>query len=78
MIGSLGCGQNKDPQDRDESHAAPTPGASRSKSCSDLSIAADLKRLLQAAPSQNGDAGGLNHGKAMWALSWTATGSSAR
>lgn len=27
---------------------------------------ADLKRLLQAAPAQNGDAGGLNHGKAMW------------
>jgi uncharacterized protein GlcG (DUF336 family) len=28
--------------------------------------AADLKKLLQDAPAQNGDAGGLNHGKAMW------------
>jgi uncharacterized protein GlcG (DUF336 family) len=25
-----------------------------------------LKKLLQQAPAQNGDAGGLNHGKAMW------------
>jgi uncharacterized protein GlcG (DUF336 family) len=29
--------------------------------------AATLKTLLQNAPAQNGDAGGLNHGKAMWA-----------
>jgi uncharacterized protein GlcG (DUF336 family) len=28
--------------------------------------AADLKKLLQQAPAQNGDAGGLNHGMAMW------------
>ena len=51
---------------RDESHPAPSPSPPRSKGCSDVPTAADLKRLLQAAPAQNGDAGGLNHGKAMW------------
>ena len=43
-----------------------SPSPPRSKGCSDAPSATDLKRLLQAAPAQNGDAGGLNHGKAMW------------
>jgi uncharacterized protein GlcG (DUF336 family) len=38
----------------------------RSRGCDDLPSASTLKQLLQNAPSQNGDAGGLNHGKAMW------------
>lgn len=54
------------PVTRDESHPDPTPGQARSKGCDDLPNAAQLKKLLQDAPSQNGDAGGLNHGKAMW------------
>ena len=66
LIGSLACDRTKDPQVRDASHAPPSASPPRSRGCSDLPAAADLKRLLQAAPSQNGDAGGLNHGKAMW------------
>ena len=43
-----------------------SPSPPRSRGCADVPKAAELKKLLQAAPSQNGDAGGLNHGKAMW------------
>ena len=43
-----------------------SPSPPRSRGCEDVPKAADLKQLLQQAPSQNGDAGGLNHGKAMW------------
>src|SRR5215210_4660362 len=47
--------------------AAPAGAAqARSRGCEDLPAAATLKQLLQNAPAQNGDAGGLNHGKAMW------------
>lgn len=51
---------------RDESHPAETASPPRSKGCDDVPKADALKKLLQDAPSQNGDAGGLNHGKAMW------------
>jgi uncharacterized protein GlcG (DUF336 family) len=66
LISSWACDRNKDPQVRDASHPAPSPSPPRSNGCSDVPTAADLKRWLQAAPAQNGDAGGLNHGKAMW------------
>ena len=66
LISSLACDRTTEPQVRDESHPAPSPSPPRSKGCGDVPTAADLKRLLQAAPAQNGDAGGLNHGKAMW------------
>jgi uncharacterized protein GlcG (DUF336 family) len=39
----------------------------RSRGCEDVLSADALKTHLQGAPSQNGDAGGLNHGLAMWA-----------
>jgi uncharacterized protein GlcG (DUF336 family) len=54
------------PQTRDESHPAASASPPRSKGCADVPDAAALKTLLQQAPSQNGDAGGLNHGKSMW------------
>ena len=65
-ISSVACDQRAEPQVRRESNQKPTPSPPRSKGCSDVPSAADLKRLLQAAPAQNGDAGGLNHGKSMW------------
>ena len=66
MFSLAACSQDRAPQVRDASHPAPSPSPPRSKGCEDVPSAADLKRLLQAAPAQNGDAGGLNHGKAMW------------
>jgi len=51
---------------RDESHPPDSASPARSKGCSDVPDAAALKKLLQDAPAQNGDAGGLNHGKSMW------------
>jgi len=54
------------PATRDESNPPQSGTPARSKGCDDVPKAADLKKLLQEAPSQNGDAGGLNHGKAMW------------
>ena len=39
----------------------------RSRGCEDVPSPASLKTYLQGAASQNGDAGGLNHGLAMWA-----------
>jgi uncharacterized protein GlcG (DUF336 family) len=51
---------------RDESRPAASATPPRSRGCEDVPKAADLKKLLQDAPAQNGDAGGLNHGKAMW------------
>jgi uncharacterized protein GlcG (DUF336 family) len=59
-----GC--DKGPVLRDESHAGDVPTPPRSQGCRDLPEAAALQRLLKDAPAQNGDAGGLNHGKAMW------------
>jgi uncharacterized protein GlcG (DUF336 family) len=47
---------------RNEPSATPP----RSAGCKDLPDGATLLKLLQDAPAQNGDAGGLNHGKAMW------------
>jgi hypothetical protein len=64
LISSLASNGTKEPQVRDESHPAPSASPPRSNACSDVPAAADLKRLLQAAPAQ-GDAGGLNHGKAI-------------
>jgi len=61
-----GCSQDRTPDTRDASHPPASPSPPRSNGCADVPAAADLKRLLQAAPAQNGDAGGLNHGKAMW------------
>ena len=57
---------NDGPKTRDESQPADTASPPRSNGCKDVPDAAVLKKFLQAAPSQNGDAGGLNHGKAMW------------
>jgi uncharacterized protein GlcG (DUF336 family) len=57
---------NQGPKVSDESHPAGTASPPRSNGCKDVPDAAALKKLLQDAPSQNGDAGGLNHGKAMW------------
>jgi uncharacterized protein GlcG (DUF336 family) len=59
-----GCGQGT--ATRDESHPAASSSPARSKGCADVPGADDLKKLLQAAPAQNGDAGGLGHGKFMW------------
>jgi len=66
MLSLAACTQGQPPQVRDASQPAPSASPPRSKGCDDVPSAADLKRLLQAAPAQNGDAGGLNHGKAMW------------
>jgi len=66
LISSLACDRNQDPRARDASHPAPSPSPPRSKGCGDVPTAADLQQLLKSAPAQNGDAGGLNHGKAMW------------
>ena len=63
-ISLLAC--DRGPATRDESRPAPSSSPARSRGCDDVPKAADLKKLLQDAPSQNGDAGGLNHGKAMW------------
>jgi uncharacterized protein GlcG (DUF336 family) len=57
---------DRGPAARNASHPPESASPPRSKGCSDVPDAAALKKLLQDAPSQNGDAGGLNHGKAMW------------
>ena len=62
VVGACGGG----PTTRDESNPPQSATPPRSKGCEDVPKAADLKKLLQDAPSQNGDAGGVNHGKAMW------------
>src|SRR3954463_7035057 len=64
LAGLVAC--NSGPTQRDESHPAESASPPRSKGCEDVPGADALKKLLQDAPSQNGDAGGLNHGKAMW------------
>ena len=63
---TLGRSSVRDPAVRDASQPGPSVTPARSQGCADLPDAAALKKLLQDAPSQNGDAGGLNHGKAMW------------
>jgi uncharacterized protein GlcG (DUF336 family) len=60
----VGCNQGL--TTRDESHPAATSSPPRSRGCDDVPNADALKKFLQDAPSQNGDAGGVNHGKAMW------------
>jgi uncharacterized protein GlcG (DUF336 family) len=62
-----GCSRDDAAQVRDASPQADSPSPPRSAGCADLPTAANLETLLKAAPAQNGDAGGLNHGKAMWA-----------
>ena len=48
--------------------AASTSASARSKGCDDVPSGDNLRKLLQSAPTQDGaDAGGLNHGKFMWA-----------
>ena len=59
---------------RDERQGATPESSPRSKGCEDLPGGAALKKLLQDAPAQNGDAGGLNHGKAMWGALVNRTG----
>jgi uncharacterized protein GlcG (DUF336 family) len=54
------------PANRDESRPAASATPPRSQGCQDLPDRGALEKLLKEAPSQNGDAGGLNHGKAMW------------
>jgi uncharacterized protein GlcG (DUF336 family) len=59
-----GCGR---PKERDETRNSSSPQSARSNGCSDVPSAADLAKLLKAAPTREGaDAGGLNHGKFMW------------
>src|SRR6476661_5075349 len=61
----VACGR---PAQRDESRPSSSATPPRSSGCSDVPGAADLKKLLKEAPTQDGaDAGGLNHGKFMWA-----------
>ena len=62
----LGCNR---PKERDEmAQSSSTAGTERSKGCDDVPSAKDLRQWLQGAPNQDGaDAGGLNHGKYMWA-----------
>jgi uncharacterized protein GlcG (DUF336 family) len=62
----VGCDRTKE---RDESaRSTPRTVAERSKGCDELPSGKDLRKLLQGAPTQDGaDAGGLNHGKFMWA-----------
>lgn len=57
---------DRGPATRDESRPQATASPARSRGCADAPTAADLQKLLKDAPAQNGDAGGLNHGKAMW------------
>lgn len=59
---AAGCRQSP----RDESHPDSSPTPARSKGCDDVPSADKLKDLLKAAPTDGGDAGGLNHGKFMW------------
>jgi uncharacterized protein GlcG (DUF336 family) len=63
----LGLGAcRRAPVTREETQPTTSPAPPRSQGCADLLNAASLKKLLPDAPAQNGDAGGLNHGKAMW------------
>jgi uncharacterized protein GlcG (DUF336 family) len=66
LAATSACSRSQDPQVRDASQAATSATPARSKGCADVPAAADLEKLLKEAPAQNGDAGGLNHGKAMW------------
>ena len=66
LIAAAGCGR-PGAIVRNESQPAQPSTPPRSRGCEDAPNAAALKTLLQNAPSLNGDAGGLNHGKAMWA-----------
>ena len=52
---------------RDEMPRSSSPTPPRSRGCADVPTADDLRAYLKGAPAQNGDAGGLNHGLAMWA-----------
>jgi len=65
LIAAAGCGR-PGATVRDESQPGQSSPPPRSRGCDDVPNVAALKTLLQNAPSQNGDAGGLNHGKAMW------------
>ena len=67
LVAGLLAGCGGAPRQRDESRPASTREPSRSSGCSDVPAAADLVKLLKAAPTAGGaDAGGLNHGKFMW------------
>lgn len=66
LVAATGCGRPGATL-RDESQSRQSVTPPRSRGCEDVPNAAALKTLLQNAPSQNGDAGGLNHGEAMWA-----------
>jgi uncharacterized protein GlcG (DUF336 family) len=63
LAATAGCNR---PASRDESRPAASSLPGRSKGCSDVPSADKLKDLLKAAPTDGGDAGGLNHGKFMW------------
>jgi uncharacterized protein GlcG (DUF336 family) len=66
LLATSGCSREREPQVRDASQPPASSSPPRSAGCADVPTSADLQRLLKAAPAQNGDAGGLNHGKAMW------------
>lgn len=64
VVLAAGCSGSRE---RDASASPSGSVPARSNGCDDLPSAAELKKLLQAAPTQDGaDAGGLNHGKFMW------------
>jgi uncharacterized protein GlcG (DUF336 family) len=63
--GSVSC--TRGPAARDASAQSSSGTPPRSRGCDDVPKKDDLRKLLQAAPAQNGDAGGLGHGKFMWA-----------
>src|SRR5512132_2397745 len=67
LLALLLTGCNK-PKERDETGRTSASTGERSKGCDDVPTADNLRKLLQGAPNQDGaDAGGLNHGKYMWA-----------
>lgn len=73
LIGTLAA-CNREPATRDDSTAPASATPPRSRGCEDLPDAGSLQKLLRDAPAQNGDAGGLNHGKAMWGALVNRTG----
>src|SRR4029453_13358278 len=66
LVVTAACSGGAAPPVRDASQPAASPSPPRSKGCAGVPSSADLQKWLREAPAQNGDAGGLNHGKAMW------------
>ena len=68
LLALLITGCNRSGERDYSAQPASSSAGTRSKGCDDVPSGATLKKLLQSAPTQDGaDAGGLNHGKFMWA-----------